>query len=78
LEQWPAPSGGLNRAVVSARAFLDEIDEDVMDQVRSGERHVLGAFDAALDAGLPERDRAQVGAMRGELAALLDETRHLD
>lgn len=29
--------GRINQAVVSVRAFFDEIDEDVMDQVRSGE-----------------------------------------
>lgn len=68
----------VNRAVISTRAFLDEIDDDVMDRVRSGEQHVLGAFDEALGAGLPERERAQVAEMRAELAALLDETRHID
>ncbi len=68
----------VNRAVVATRAFVDEIDEDVMGQVRNGERHVLAAFDDALAAGLAEPDRAQVAAMRGELAALLDETAHLD
>ncbi|MEO0359728.1 MAG: DUF2383 domain-containing protein, partial [Pseudomonadota bacterium] len=36
--------GEINEAVVSMRAFFDEIDEDVMDQVRSGEEWTVSAL----------------------------------
>lgn len=71
--------GTVNQAVVAFRAFFDDIDEDVMDQVRSGEDWVLKMFDEALaqefsaDAGTV----AQLRDMRAELVDLLAETRHL-
>lgn len=70
--------GTINETVVSLRAFFDEIDEDVMDSVRSGEDHVLKAFDGALEFGLPADHQAAILAMREELVALLAETQHLD
>jgi uncharacterized protein (TIGR02284 family) len=70
--------GTINETVVSLRAFFDEIDEDVMDNVRSGEDHVLHAFDGALEEGLADPDQTTIAAMRDELQALLDDTRHLD
>jgi uncharacterized protein (TIGR02284 family) len=68
--------GAINRAVVSFRSFFDDIDEDVMDQVRSGEDWVLKAFDDAIaeqDTGVAEKLRH----MRAELTALLADTRTL-
>ncbi|RYI34142.1 MAG: DUF2383 domain-containing protein [Acetobacteraceae bacterium] len=70
--------GTVNETVVGLRAFFDEIDEDVMDNVRSGEGHVLKAFDDALADTLQQDERLAVEAMRGELTRLLDETSHLD
>ncbi len=70
--------GTINETVVSLRAFFDEIDEDVMDSIRSGEDHVLKAFDGALEYGLPGDHQTRLMAMRDELVALLQETRHLD
>jgi uncharacterized protein (TIGR02284 family) len=67
--------GTVNQAVVSFRAFFDDIDEDVMDQVRSGEDWVLKAFDAAI-AEQPEA-AAPLHAMRAELTDLLVETQDL-
>lgn len=69
---------GVNRVVVNLRAFFDEIDDDVMDQVRNGERHVIDAFDEALKEDLPDAERQEVAAMKAELTGLIDETRHLD
>ena len=57
-----------------ARAFFDEIDDDVMDNIRDGEEHVLESLakaEAALPAG---RYRDEVATMRTELQALLEET----
>ena len=67
----------VNRAVVATRALFDEIDEDVMDQVRSGEEYVLDAFAEASeieDESLHPQDKAAIDEMRGELGNLLQET----
>jgi hypothetical protein len=61
--------------VVTFRAFFDDIDEDVMDQVRSGEDWVLKAFDAAIAEQTGVAPKLQ--AMRAELAELLADTRNL-
>ena len=69
--------GAVNQAVVTFRAFFDDIDEDVMDQVRSGEDWVLKAFDDAIleQAGVSAADELRL--MRAEVAGLLAETQHL-
>lgn len=69
--------GIVNEAVVTFRAFFDDIDEDVMDQVRSGERWVLQAFDDAIAELDPKPASAKLREMRTELTKLLDETQHL-
>jgi hypothetical protein len=71
--------GSVNKAVVSMRALFDEIDKDVMDNIRGGENHVLTAFDDAIAAtGMPPADVTELRDMRDELTALLQDTRHLD
>lgn len=65
----------VNRAVVSIRALFDEIDDDVMDQIRSGERHVLDAFDEAIAADPHAAHVAELEMMRRELADLLATSR---
>lgn len=71
--------GAVNQAVVAFRAFFDDIDEDVMDQVRSGEDWVLKMFDEGLtqELGANAGTAAQLHDMRAELTDLLAETRHL-
>lgn len=69
--------GTVNQAVVTFRAFFDDIDEDVMDQIRSGEDWVLKAFDAAIAEQDLTDTAVRLREMRAELTALLDETRHL-
>lgn len=64
--------GLVNQAVVTFRVFFDDIDEDVMDQVRSGEDWVLQAFDAAI-AEQREATPA-LRQMQAELTDLLAET----
>ncbi len=77
----PDPDGsfmaGINRLVVATRAFFDEIDADVMDQVRSGEEHVLVAYRDAESAVPFPVVKSSVAALRIELEALLAETRDL-
>jgi uncharacterized protein (TIGR02284 family) len=63
--------GTINKAVVTAKAFFDDIDEDVMAQISRDEDTVIEAFHAALKVA-PE---PQIAAMRDELLALLDDTR---
>lgn len=68
--------GNLNQAVVAFRSFVDDIDHDLMPQIRDGEEWVLDAFDEAI---LAQDDAVAVrlADMRGELDALLAETSHL-
>ena len=68
----------VNRTVVSMRALFDEIDDDVMDAVRSGEERILEAFDAALAEDQPHQAQRALMNMREELHSLLTATRHLD
>jgi uncharacterized protein (TIGR02284 family) len=69
--------GTVNKAVVSLRAIFDRIDADVMANIRSGEDHVLQAFDNALAASQPAATMGDLRAMRAELSDLLAEMRHL-
>jgi hypothetical protein len=67
--------GLVNQAVVTFRAFFDDIDEDVMDQVRSGEDWILKSFDAAIaEAAGSVTD---LRAMRAQLTDLMADTRDL-
>ena len=70
--------GSVNAAVITFRAFFDEIDEDAMDQIRSGEEWVLKAFDEAINAQTDTAVAAHLREMRDELVALLADTRDLD
>ena len=69
--------GTVNQAVITFRAFFDDIDEDVMDQVRSGEDWVLKSFDEAIVEQSGTDAAAKLQEMQGELTDLLAETRHL-
>lgn len=66
--------GTVNVAVVSVRAVFDAIDMDVMDQIRSGEKNVIAAFDHAIEVSLPHGDRQALIKMKAELIQLLKET----
>lgn len=66
--------GTVNRAVVSVRAMFDEIDEDVMKQVRDGEDWLLQAFDKAIqEQNAPATPPLR--QMRDELVELLADPR---
>jgi hypothetical protein len=67
--------GRVNKTVVSARAFFDEIDDDALERVIEGEEYVTDAFDEAAGA-LPEgRHRNEIVQLRAELEELLKEAR---
>jgi len=42
--------GSVNRAVIEMRSWFTDIDQNVMDQVKEGEKHVLEAYQAARDS----------------------------
>lgn len=69
--------GAINSAVVTLRAVFDSIDSGVMAQVRSGEENVIAAFDRTIAASLPQGHTEALIQMKGELTAILDETRKL-
>lgn len=78
----PDPDGTLmgtvNKAVISLRALFDEIDDDVMDSVRDGEKHVLESFDDAMASVENAALIRDLGDMRAEIVSLVDRTAHLD
>lgn len=69
--------GSVNEAAISIRALFDEIDADVMDSVRRGEKNVFKAFDKALEGDMTNY-RHDLAGMRFELQTLVNETAHLD
>lgn len=63
--------------VAAFRAFFDDIDEDAMDQVRSGETWVLKSFDDAIKAQGDDSVAAPLRQMRDEVVNLLADTSEL-
>ena len=63
----------VNEAVVNLRALFDDIDADVMTNIRNGEDNVLAAFDDAIADDLPAHIREPVVTMRNELVHLLEQ-----
>ncbi len=67
----------VNRAVVGLRALFDRIDADVLARIRSGEQHVLRAFDDAVaeatddHANRPDSAKS-LTLMRSQLRTLVD------
>lgn len=66
--------GTVNRTVVSARSLFDKIDADVLDQIRSGEDHIVSAYQDALETPLPPAARDRLTALLHELRQLVAET----
>ena len=59
--------GTVNRVVVATRALFDTIDADVMQQIRSGEQHMLDAFDEAIGHTADSQRVAHLQTMRREV-----------
>jgi hypothetical protein len=68
----------VNKVVVRVRSLLDDIDGDVMHQVRSGEEWTLDAFDRAIAALKDDPAEARLHEMRAELAEVLAKTSNVD
>ena len=62
----------VNKVVVSLRAMFDELDQDAMGQIRSGEQHVLDAYREAESKAASAADRSALSRMRGSLEALIE------
>lgn len=67
----------VNEKVVAARSSIDDLEENIMAQIRSGEQYVLNAFDDAQNKVENEDLRVRLGNMRDELRGLIDHTRDL-
>lgn len=75
LDEGGSIMGTVNRVVVATRALFDEIDEDVLTQIHSGEEHVMDAYQEAIAADLPEAARQELATMLVELREILQDTR---
>jgi hypothetical protein len=64
--------GTVNKAVVTVRSWFDDISVNIMDQVVSGEKHVLEAYDTALPRATDPERRRILSEDRADLVALLD------
>lgn len=69
-----AAIGPVSETAAAFRTFFDDIDEDVMDQVRSGENWVLKSFDDAIKAQGEDSLAAALREMRDEVVSLLADT----
>ncbi len=68
----------VNASVVSLRALFDEIDNDVMNSIKVGERPIINIFDELImEAGL-NYDTSEFERMRSELLQLTEEKRQID
>lgn len=62
----------VNRAVIEMRSWVDDISDNVMTQVKEGEKHVLEAYSDALEAaGQPEEARDMLSRQRAEIDAAM-------
>ena len=68
-EQDGSVFGTVNKAAVALRSWLDTIDDGVMEAVLQGEKHVLQAYDAVIDAS---SDAERTRILRQDRAALVD------
>lgn len=64
--------GAVNRALVQARSWFDTVDVNIMDALVQGEKHVLEAFEGAIESAEPAERRNALVAMRDAQIALMD------
>lgn len=64
--------GSVNRAVVEVRSWVDDISDNVMQDVKEGEKHVLDAYRAAEGAeNQPKRARDMLARHSAEIDAAM-------
>jgi hypothetical protein len=64
--------GAVNKAVVTMRSWFDDISVNIMDAVVNGEKHVLEAYDDALQRVGEDERRRLLSEDRAKLVGLLD------
>lgn len=71
------PVGSVSRSAASVGALLTSLDAGALESIRSGEEHVMAAFERAIGGVVVPADAAVLSAMQDDLVTLLDETRDL-
>ncbi len=69
--------GAVHKAVISVRAFFDDIDQDVMDQIRTGEASLMQAYDDAIVESTSHGFMSTLQTMQADVQAELTATQHL-
>lgn len=65
--------GTLNRAVIEARSWFQDVDSDVMKRVAEGEEQVLETYQKARDAGQTVEANAMLTQQMEEIQTLLSD-----
>ncbi|MBQ2261616.1 MAG: DUF2383 domain-containing protein [Loktanella sp.] len=65
--------GTINRAVITARSWFDDIDSEVMDRVAEGEEQLLETYAEARNTGQTIEANAMLTEQMTEITALLVE-----
>jgi len=72
----PAQDGSVfstvNRSLIELRSWFNDIDRTMMDQLVQGEKHVLDAYEQAIEAVHPAGRRMALAEMRDAQIALMD------
>lgn len=63
--------GTVNRALIEARSWIENVDEGVMDRVKEGEKHVLEGYAEARDIGQTVEANAMLRQHMADIDALL-------
>lgn len=63
--------GTLNRAVIEARSWFEDVDKDILDRVADGERQLLETYAEARDAGQTVEANAILTQQMAEIEDLL-------
>jgi hypothetical protein len=66
--------GTLNRAVIEARSWFEDVDADVMERVADGEKQLLETYAEARDVGQTVEANAMLTQQMSEIKELLRES----
>lgn len=69
--------GAVNRGLVTARAWFDDVGLNLMEPLIQGEKHVLDAYDDAIARAADAGRRGALEAMRARQVELMDRHLHI-
>jgi len=69
--------GAVNRGLVAARAWFDDVGLNLMEPLIQGEKHVLDAYDAAIDSAADAARREALEVMRARQIEVMDRHLHI-